>query len=124
MTRGLFGQIQLWTALDAALTPRGSSSTVDGAAWFKINASTQRLTEQGYVAAKGANLIYPAIGAPQFGSPEMVFTITSATINPSAAYTRLGSGRITTVAAGTGPHLSFSDVPPFDEPRWGDYSFA
>ncbi len=123
VTRGLFGQVQLWTALDAALTPRGSS-TVDGAAWFKINASTQRLTAQGYVAAKGANLIYPAIGAPQFGSPEMVFTITSATINPSAAYTRLGSGRITTVAAGTGPHLSFSDAPPFNEPRWGDYSFA
>jgi hypothetical protein len=46
------------------------------------------------------------------------------TINPSAAYTRLGSGRITTVAAGTGPHLSFSDAPPFNSPRWGDYSFA
>ncbi len=120
VTRGLFGQIQLWTALDAALTPRGSSSTVDGAAWFKINASTQRIANQGYVAAKGANLIYPAIGAPQFGSPEMVFTITSATINPSAAYTRLGSGRITTVAAGTGPHLSFSDAPPFNSPRWGE----
>ena len=29
----------------------------------------------------------------------MVFTITSKTINPSAAYTMLGSGRITTVAA-------------------------
>ena len=56
--------------------------------------------------------------------PEMVFTITSATINPSAAYTRLGSGRITTVAAGTDPHVSFSDAPPFNSPRWGDYSFA
>jgi hypothetical protein len=66
----------------------------------------------------------PAIGAPQFGSPEMVFTITSATINPSSAYTRLGSGQITTVAAGAGPHLSFSDAPPFNSARWGDYSFA
>jgi hypothetical protein len=34
------------------------------------------------------------------------------------------SGRITTVAAGTGPHVSFSDAPPFNSPRWGDYSFA
>jgi hypothetical protein len=66
----------------------------------------------------------PAIGAPQFGSPEMVFTITSATINPSSAYTRLGSGQITTVAAGAGPHLSFSDAPPFNSARWGNYSFA
>jgi hypothetical protein len=123
VTRGR-GGIQLWTALSAALTPKGGSSAVDGAAWFKINANTQRIARQGYVAAKGANLIYPALGVPQFGNPEMVFTITSKTINPSAAYTELGSGKITTVAAGTGPHLSFSDAPPFNSPRWGDYSFA
>ena len=76
------------------------------------------------MAAKGANLIYPALGVPQFENPEMVFTITSSTINPSAAYTVLGSNKITTVAAGAGPHLSFSDAPPFNEPGWGDYSFA
>jgi hypothetical protein len=44
-------------------------------------------------------------------------------INPSAAYTVLGSNRIRTVATGTDPHKSFSDVQ-FDEARWGDYSFA
>ena len=38
--------------------------------------------------------------------------------------TTLGSGRITTVAAGAGPHVSFSDAPPYDTARWGDYSFA
>jgi hypothetical protein len=76
------------------------------------------------VTAKGADLLYPAIGAPQFGPPAMVFTITSPTINPSAAFTTLGSRKITTVAAGAGAHLSFSDAPPFNEPRWGDYSFA
>ena len=53
----------------------------------------------------------------------VVFTITSKTINPSAAYTVLGSNRIRTVATGTDPHKSFSDVQ-FDEARWGDYSFA
>jgi hypothetical protein len=55
--------------------------------------------------------------------PVVVFTITSKTINPSAAYTVLGSNRIRTVATGTDPHKSFSDVQ-FDEARWGDYSFA
>ena len=124
VTRGPGGGIQLWTTLSAALTPKGGSAAVDGAAWFRINASAQRLVQQGYVAAKGASLIYPALGVPQFGNPEMVFTITSKTINPSAAYTALGSGKITTVAAGTGPHLSFADAPPFNSPRWGDYSFA
>jgi hypothetical protein len=54
----------------------------------------------------------------------MVFTITSKTINPSAAYTMLGSRRIMTVAAGSGPHLSFSDAPPYSTARWGDYSFV
>ena len=73
--------------------------------------------------ARGANLLYPAIGAAQFGPPVAVFTITSATINPSAAYTVLGSNRIITVANGAGAHVSFSDVL-FDQARWGDYSFA
>ena len=123
VTRG-FGGIQLWTALDAAVTPGGTTTAQDAAAWFRIDVGSQRVGKQGYVTAKGANLLYPAIGAPQFGDPEMVFTITSKTINPSAAYTVLGSHKITTVGTGTGPHLSFADAPPFNSPRWGDYSFA
>jgi hypothetical protein len=61
--------------------------------------------------------------APQFGVPVAVFTITSKTINPSAAYTVLGSHRIIRVANGTGAHVSFSDVL-FQQARWGDYSFG
>jgi hypothetical protein len=118
-----FGGTQLWTALDAAVIPRGDGTARDAAAWFKIDVGGQRVAQQGYVTAKKANLIYPAIGTPRFGNPDMVFTITSSTINPSAAYTTLGSGRITTVAAGAGPHLSFADSPP-NTARWGDYSFA
>jgi hypothetical protein len=124
VTRGFAGEVQLWTALDAAVTPRGDTAARDAAAWFKIDTLAQQVISQGYVTAKGANLLYPAIGAPQFGPPAMVFTITSPTINPSAAFTTLGSRKITTVAAGAGAHLSFSDAPPFNEPRWGDYSFA
>ena len=123
VTRGPLGGIQLWTALDAAVTPRGDSTARDSAAWFQINVGSQSIARQGYVTARGAHLLYPAVGAPQFGSPVVVFTITSKTINPSAAYTVLGSNRIRTVATGTDPHKSFSDVQ-FDEARWGDYSFA
>ena len=123
VTRGPLGGIQLWTALDAAVTPRGDSTARDSAAWFQINVGSQSIARQGYVTARGAHLLYPAVGAPQFGSPVVVFTITSKTINPSAAYTLLGSNRIRTVATGTDPHKSFSDVQ-FDEARWGDYSFA
>ena len=123
VTRGRSGGIQLWTALDAAVTPRGDSTARDSAAWFQVNVGSQSIARQGYVTARGAHLLYPAVGAPQFGSPVVVFTITSKTINPSAAYTVLGSNRIRTVATGTDPHKSFSDVQ-FDEARWGDYSFA
>ena len=52
-----------------------------------------------------------------------MFTITSTTKNPSAAFTTVSSSTIKTVGAGTGPHLSFSPVL-FNESRWGDYSFA
>ena len=90
VTRGNGGHIQPWKALDAAVSPSGQAAR-DAAAWFKIDATRQHVARQGYVTARNANLLYPAIGAPQSASPEMVFTITSATINPSAAYTRLGS---------------------------------
>ncbi len=124
VTRTFGGGIQLWTALDAAVSINGDSSARDAATWFQIDPTRERVVNQGYVAAKGAYLLYPAILAPQFGPAAMVFTITSSSINPSAAFTTLGSHTITTVAAGAGPHLSFSDAPPYNTARWGDYSFA
>ena len=122
VTQASGGRVQLWTALDAAVTVKGAS--IDAAAWFRIDPAPGKVTGQGYVVAKGANLLYPAIQPEQSGPAAMVFTITSSHINPSAAYTTLGSHAITTVAAGTGPHLSFSDAPPYNQSRWGDYSFA
>ena len=124
VTHTLFGGIELWTALDTAVDPAGDTTARDGAAWFRIDVGSGAVAQQGYVTARGANLIYPAIGAPSLGTPVAVFTITSKTINPSAAYTVLGSNRIITVASGAGPHNSFSDAAPFFSPRWGDYSFA
>jgi len=123
VTHNAFGGTELWTALDAAVTPAGDTTVRDGAAWFAIDVGSQSIAQQGYVTAAGAYLLYPAIGAPQFGTPVAVFTITSKHINPSAAYTVLGSNRIITVASGAGAHVSFAG-PLFNQPRWGDYSFA
>ena len=123
VTHSAFGGTELWTALDAAVTPAGDTTVRDGAAWFAIDVGSQSIAQQGYVTAAGAYLLYPAIGAPQFGTPVAVFTITSKHINPSAAYTALGSNRIITVASGAGAHVSFAG-PLFNQPRWGDYSFA
>jgi hypothetical protein len=64
------------------------------------------------------------VQAANGGKVAMVFTITSPTINPSAAFTTIGNRAITIVGAGGGPHTSFADAPPFSSPRWGDYSWA
>ena len=37
---------------------------------------------------------------------------------------REGRPGIEIVGLGSGPHFSFADAPPFNSPRWGDYSWA
>lgn len=118
------GGVDLWTAVDTAITPQGDTATRDGSAWFEISTGKQKVVSQGYTAVKGANLVYPAIEALPHGPVAQVFTITSSTINPSIAYNELGSSGVTTLVSGAGAHVSFSDAPPFNESRWGDYSFA
>jgi len=120
----VFGDIQLYAALTTSLTPSGDSAVRDGAAWFKISATSRTVVDQGYVSTPGAYLLYPVIVKSTHGTPVMAFTITSPTINPSAAFTTLGSGSVSIAAAGAGPHTSFSDAPPFNRPRWGDYTAA
>ena len=121
---GPAGTLNLWTALDAAVIPSTGTATRDGAAWFEINTGLGRVINQGFVAASGgASLLYPAVQPTPGNKMAMVFTITSPTINPSAAFSVLGKPAITIVGAGSGPHNSFSDVE-FDSPRWGDYSQA
>lgn len=123
------GDIDLYASLPTALNIPGDPSARDGVAWFKIDAESHTFEAQGYVAAAGSYLLYPAIYHTANGTTALVFTITSPTINPSAAYAVMPStstsfGAIKIAAAGAGPHLSFSDAPPFNRARWGDYSAA
>jgi hypothetical protein len=60
------------------------------------------------------------------GTTAIAFTITSPTINPSAAYvvrksTSHAFGPVQIAALGSGAHVSFSDFF-FGRARWGDYS--
>lgn len=118
----------LWTALTTAVSVDKDPVVRDGVAWFDINAKEGKVSSQGYIASKGNYLIYPAILHSAEGTTAITFTITSATINPSAAYVvrKAGSshfGDIEIAGAGTGPHLSFADIL-FNVARWGDYSAA
>src|SRR5579885_3385130 len=118
----------LWTALTTAVSIDKDPVVRDGVAWFDINAKEAKVSSQGYIASKGNYLIYPAILHSAEGTTAITFTITSATINPSAAYVvrKADSGHFGSIqiaGAGTGPHLSFADVL-FNVARWGDYSAA
>lgn len=120
----------LWAALTTAISINNDPAARDGVAWFNIDAAAGHVASQGYIASQGNYLIYPAIMRTTAGAILITFTITSATINPSAAYVvKTPSAShfsvIHIAASGFGAHLSFSDtLPVVGRPRWGDYSSA
>ena len=120
----------LWAALTTAISIDNDPAARDAVAWFNVDAAAGKVATQGYIASQGNYLIYPAILRTTAGTMAITFTITSATINPSAAYvvktsTSSHFGVIHIAASGFGPHLSFSDtIPVIGRPRWGDYSAA
>ena len=119
--------IQLYSSLSSAVSVKGDPSARDGVAWFRIDATKHKVAKQGYVASRGQYLLYPAI-LNAGDRTAIAFSITSPTLNPSAAYAVTdsddhGFGSIHMAAMGTGPHVSFSDVL-YGQARWGDYSAA
>jgi hypothetical protein len=119
----------VWGEMNTAVQPAGDSKVRAGAAWFQVqpSLSSQGVTggsivRQGYVAAAGQYLLYPAVQPDAAGNAAVVFTITSKTRFPSAGYATLEEdasnfGPPVVAAAGTGPYDPKAT-------RWGDYSFA
>lgn len=119
---------RLFAALDTALTIGTDPSTRDGIAWFEINPKAQKVTDQGYIAAAGTYLLYPAFMHTLNGTSVISFSLTSPTRNPSTAFVvrKAGGksfGAIQLTGAGAGPHMSFAG-PLVNRVRWGDYSFS
>jgi hypothetical protein len=109
-----------WCSLSTAVNIKKDSATRDGVAWFELSTSGG-IAAQGYVASAGNYLIYPAIVHSASGSTGIVFTLTSGSINPSAAYVFTGSG-----TAFGGVHIAAHGASPSTDgaSRWGDYSWA
>ena len=125
----------LWGALDTAV--RVNRVNEAGIEWFVVRpyqtaAGVQAtLVNNGYYAAVGANLIYPAIGITSFGKGIMAFTLSGPNNYPSAAYAAIdvtGVGPIHIAAAGKGPQDGFTSYKYYGAglagPRWGDYGAA
>lgn len=109
-----------WCSLTTAINIKNDPATRDGVAWFELSTSGG-IVAQGFVAKAGSYLIYPAIVHSASGSTGIVFTLTSGSINPSAAYVFAGSGQ-----AFDGVHIAALGASPSTDgaSRWGDYSFA
>ncbi|MDQ6662419.1 MAG: hypothetical protein M3Z24_15825 [Chloroflexota bacterium] len=129
----------LMGALSTAVLVKGDTTPRDGAAWFDIEPSLHgsltvnaRIKHQGYIAASGLYILYPAIAQNKNGTVEMAFSITSSTINPSAAYAVVpdethskNAGAVYVAATGSGSYFDTftcsGTLPPGC--RWGDYSW-
>lgn len=123
------------TTLHTAVNLAGDSATRAGVAWFVIRphvsgrtlTADTKVTRQGYLARKGQYLIYPHINMTPDGAMAVVFTVTSPTLKPSAAYAVAppgsGFGPVQVYGAGRFPDNGFTGAPTYGGVgRWGDYS--
>jgi hypothetical protein len=92
------------------------------------------VSDQGYLAVAGNNVIYPAIAVTAQGRGIMAFTLVGKDYFPTAAYAPIdssGTGAVHITRAGAGPDDSFTGYTAFSDPpgsparpRWGDYGAA
>ncbi len=95
----------VYTAFDTAVVPKGSTNTVDGAAWFDIVVQkTPAVGAQGYIDYQNQYIVYPAFWRSSNGTADVVFTITSPSLNPTAAATYRTSDTVGFSAAHEGGH--------------------
>ena len=91
-----------------------------------------KVSNQGYVATRSADLTYPTFGVTSEGKAILSFTLTGPNDFPSLAYVNLnqqhGAGNIHIVAHGTGAQDGFTGYQAEDgvptDPRWGDYGYT
>ncbi len=126
----------LWGSLGTAVRFTKNGPAHVGAAWFAVRPSMHNgslgatMVNQGYVAVKDQDVIFPGLAINASGQGAMAFTLTGVHRFPSAAYVRLdrsGTGSVHLAAAGVGPQDGFSGykfaaTDPAPRPRWGDYT--
>jgi hypothetical protein len=133
MQQVMYANGKVWGALDTAVTVGGTNRA--GVAYYIVNPISGAVVKQGYLAAAGADLTYPAIGATASGRGVIAFTYTGDVTNPSAAYAPLDAlagagawsfagpgGEGAAVDDGFTSYKSQVGNPP--RTRWGDYGAA
>ncbi len=123
----------LYSGVNTILTVGGVQQV--GIAYFEVkpgwkkDALNGKVDQQGYVAVKGNDVIFPSIGVTSEGKALMAFTLTGADYYPSAAYLKLSEDRtpVHLIGVGAGPEDGFTGYNADGSQgtaRWGDYSAA
>lgn len=146
MNQVVFANGRLWSGVNTAVQFSRSASPNVGVAFFVVRpkvdsrGSTVRLdaelSNSGYTAVAGNNVMYPSIGVNDAGDAVMALTLVGPDYYPSAAYTSIGgrddgdghgNAPVRIAAAGLGPDDGFTGYQFFtggNSGRWGDYSAA
>lgn len=135
MNQVVYAAGHLWSGTNTSITDGGAARS--GVTYFDVRPSsgsgafTPILAKQGYVAARGANIMYPAIGVTAGGRAVMSFSLSGTNYFPSAAYAPWRHGHFGPIyIAGHGklPEDGFTGYKQFQYTpgigRWGDYSAA
>jgi hypothetical protein len=136
MNEVMFDGSKLYGAVNTVVKTGGP--THSGIAWFVVDPSQSKVTNQGYLSASGANLLFPAFGVNSSGKGALGVTIVGTDMHPSTAYALYdGSsfGPLHLAFAGPVPDDGFTGYEALNNKqtrpsgtesvaRWGDYGAA
>jgi hypothetical protein len=101
MNEVLFDGSKLYGAVNTVVKT-ANGPTLNGIAWFVVDPSRSKVTNQGYLSVNGESLMFPAFGVNKDGKGAMGVTIVGTDMHPSTAYAMYDGTKF-------GPlHISFS----------------
>ena len=131
MNQVVFTGGHLFSAIGTGVNVGGSTRA--GVLWFNVQPTvaggvlTTASQQSGYVAIRGNNVTYPAVGVSSTGKVVMAATVTGNDHYPSASYTVISDANPTVriISEGVGPADGFTSYGAFvgfpPRTRWGDY---
>jgi hypothetical protein len=134
MNQVVYADGLLYSGVNTKLSVGGASQA--GIAWFVVRPTNGMklkgsVVQQGYVAVKGNNVLFPSIAVSASGQGVIALSLAGPDYFPSAAYVDVSDGFawpfIHVAGAGQDPDDGFTGYPEYtggNVGRWGDYSAA
>jgi hypothetical protein len=132
MNQVIYSGGRLFGAIGTGVNVGGSTRA--GVLWVNVEPKMKKgalkdaeTKKSGYIAVKGNDLTYPALGVSSSGKVVIAATLTGNDHYPSASYTVVSDEKPTVkvISEGVGPDDGFTGYAAFvgdpPRPRWGDY---